>query len=126
METPLFTEWFKCVFLPYVAHITDPKLLLMDGHASHISLEVIKLAKANNVHLLCFPSNSTHLTQPIDVAVLKPAKVAWRKEVETQGLATNFKEICKQSFASLFAKVVASGKAFLRRHVVAGFEATGN
>jgi hypothetical protein len=125
METPLFTEWFKSVFLPNVAHINGPKLLLMDGHASHISCEVVDLARTNEVHMFCFPSNSSHLTQPIDVAILKPAKTVFRGEVEKHGLATNFMEICKQTFNGIFSKVVDSGKAFLRRHVVAGFEATG-
>jgi hypothetical protein len=110
---------FIC-FLVSVKHIKDPILLLLDGHASHISPEVIRLAKANNVQMMCLPSNSSHLTQPVDVGLLKPAKTAFR-----HGLNNSFRQIGTNIFASLFGKVVASGKAFLRRHVVAGFEATG-
>jgi len=125
METQLFTEWFSSVFLVSVKHIKDPILLLLDGHASHISPEVIRLAKANNVHMMCLPSNSSHLTQPVDVGLLKPVKTVFRQVVEEDGLNNSFRQIGTNIFASLFGKVVTSGKAFLRRHVVAGFEATG-
>ena len=116
--------FFKGV-LPSVSHIPHPKLLTLDGHASHISPGVISLAKENNVHMLCFPSNSTHIGQPIDVAVLRPAKTVFRDVVEEDGLQNNFRAISTSMFANLFKKVVDSGKAFLRRHVVAAFEATG-
>jgi hypothetical protein len=119
MEAQLFTEWFSTVFLVSVKHIKDPILLLLDGHASHISPEVIRLAKANNVHMMCFPSNSSHLIQQVDVGLLKPAKTAFRQVVEEDGLNNSFRPISKNIFASLY------GKAFLRRHVVVGFEATG-
>ena len=126
MEAPHFIEWFSSVFLPAVKDIKEPKLLLLDGHASHMTPEVVRLAKQNDVHILCFPSHSTHITQPIDVGVLHPAKVVYRKIVEDYGLNNNFRPIQTNIFARLFAKVIESGKAFLRRHVVAGFEATGN
>jgi len=125
METDIFTEWFSSVFLPFVKDIDDPILLLLDGHASHISPEVIRLANQNNVHLFCFPANSTHIVQPIDVGVLKPAKVAFRQVLDEDGLENNYRPVPTNLFARLFAKVVDSGKAFLRKHIAAGFEATG-
>ena len=51
-----------------------PVVWIFDGHYSHISLELIKLARDNNIHLLCLPPNTTHILQPLDVglfAVLK-------------------------------------------------------
>ena len=57
---------------------------------------------------------------------MHPAKVVYRKVVEDDGLNNNFRPIQTNIFARLFAKVIESGKAFLRRNVVAGFEATGN
>ena len=73
-------------FLVSVKHNKDPILLLLDGHAPHISPEVIRLAKANNVHMMCLPSNSSHLTQPVDVGLLKPAKTVFRQVVEEEKL----------------------------------------
>ena len=53
---------------------TRPVLLLKDGHASHTSIEVFELARANNVHILCLAANTTHVLQPIDVEGFKSLK----------------------------------------------------
>jgi hypothetical protein len=80
----LYLEWFRF----FVASIppTRPVLLIEDGHSSHISLEVIKLAKENHIHLLCLPSHTTHLLQPLDVGVFRSLK-------------SNFSKMCKQFLA---------------------------
>ena len=44
-----------------------PVLLIQDGHASHMSIGLIELARANDVHLLCLPAHTTHILQPLDV-----------------------------------------------------------
>ena len=44
-------------------------VLIEDGHASHITIEVIELAKKNDVHLLCLPSHTSHILQPLDIGV---------------------------------------------------------
>ena len=41
---------------------------------SHISIELIELAKENDVHLLCLPSHTTHVLQPSDVGVFSSFK----------------------------------------------------
>jgi len=57
MESANFRERVKKMFLPAVKHLTvnHPVLLIFDGHHSHISLELIELARANNIHLLFLP-----------------------------------------------------------------------
>ena len=65
-----YLEWFKS-FLKNIPP-TRPVLVIEDGHSSHISLEVIKLAQNNDVHLLCLPSHTTHILQPLDISVFKP------------------------------------------------------
>ena len=76
-----FENWFRTQFLP----LSKPRrpdvhrLLILDGHNSHISYSLIKLAKDNNVHLLCLPPGSSHALQPLDVAVFKAVKDVWRE-----------------------------------------------
>ena len=42
-------------------HSTNlPVLLIMDGHGTHISIELIELARCNDIHLLCLPSHNIH------------------------------------------------------------------
>lgn len=56
-----------------------PKVLVGDNLSSHISPKVLKLCAANNIRFVCLPPNSTHITQPLDVAFFRPMKIAWRK-----------------------------------------------
>ena len=74
----LYLQWFKF----FVANIPParPVLLLEDGHTSHISIEAIEHARANDIHLLCLPSHTTHLLQPLDVGVFKSLKANYSKE----------------------------------------------
>ena len=69
INSELYLEWFN-FFLQHILLIR-PVLLLQDGHASHISIELIELAHANNIHLLCLPAHSTHILQLLDVGVFK-------------------------------------------------------
>jgi hypothetical protein len=125
MESEQFLEWFNTVFVMHCNKIDGPKLLIMDNHGSHISLDIIDKAREHNIHILALPAHSSHLTQPLDVGVFKHVKSAWKEVVEVFFRESGFKNVEKNVFASLFAKIKSSGKAFLRRHVVAGFEQTG-
>ena len=54
-------------------------LFNQDGHASHLSIELIKYAKENDIHLLCLPSHYTHILPPLDVGVFKSFKASFSK-----------------------------------------------
>jgi len=73
----IYLEWFK-FFLQKIPP-ARPVLLLQDGHASHVSIEVIELARVNDVHLLCLPAHTTHILQPLDVGVFKSFKTHFSK-----------------------------------------------
>eukprot|EP00752_Nemacystus_decipiens_P009450 g8449.t1 len=45
-----------------------PHVLVLDGHASHVSLDVVDLARSLDIHLVQLPSHMSHITQPLDVA----------------------------------------------------------
>lgn len=64
----LFEEWFSTVALPYLKQFNCKKALLGDNLCSHLSINVIKLCQDNNIKFVLLPPNSTHLTQPLDVA----------------------------------------------------------
>ena len=71
-----FEKWFLEVFLPLTKEEAgdEPRLLIFDGLNSHISYNVAKQAKDNNVHLLVLPPHSSHALQPLDVLVFKSTK----------------------------------------------------
>ena len=52
--------------------------MILDGHQSHITDSLAKLANKHNVHILCLPPpNFSHALQPLDVAVFKSVKDIW-------------------------------------------------
>ena len=52
---------------------TRPVLIIQDGHSSHVSIELMECARANDIHLLCLPAHIMHILQPLDVGVFKAA-----------------------------------------------------
>ena len=97
MDAKAFLHWFRTVFLPHVKYLEGPKLLLLDGHASHISLELMKLAKENNVILFKLPAHTSHLVQPLDVGVFKTSKAIWKKILHIHFASTGFKAVTKKT-----------------------------
>ncbi|KAF2179253.1 CENP-B protein, partial [Zopfia rhizophila CBS 207.26] len=43
------------------------RLLILDGHESHNSLEFTEYCKENKIVTLCIPPHSSHILQPLDV-----------------------------------------------------------
>lgn len=121
MEIANFIDWFKTLFIPYVQNIEGPKLLIYDGHSSHISVEVCEAAVLNDIHILVLPAHSSHIYQPLDVCVYKPIKTTWKNILSEWYFGGNG-SVSKEVFPSLFNKVISVVK---RSNAVSGFEATG-
>lgn len=52
------------------------RLLLCDGHDSHISAAFVSYCLQNRIALVLLPPHSSHLLQPLDVSVFSPLKKA--------------------------------------------------
>ena len=69
METDVFYKWLQ----KFVSIVTlHPLLLLVDGHVSHVSRTLIKLAIENDVTLLKLLPHVTNVLQPLDVTCFGP------------------------------------------------------
>ena len=101
VETAQFQEWFYKVFIQHVEKINGPKILVFDGHLSHVSLQVIEQAKACNVHIILLPPHTTHFLQPLDV-VFQTVKKEWRKVLQEHLVTSNFADVNKPKFTELF------------------------
>ncbi|XP_072395060.1 uncharacterized protein [Diabrotica undecimpunctata] len=64
MELAQFFDWFISCFVPETSKYEVTKLLILDGHNSHISLELVEAAIENNVEIFCLPVHTSHLVQP--------------------------------------------------------------
>jgi len=54
------------------------RLLILDGHESHINTAVIQYAVQQKIILLCLPSHTTHMIQPLDVSLFQPLSTVYR------------------------------------------------
>ncbi|KIJ43448.1 hypothetical protein M422DRAFT_253326 [Sphaerobolus stellatus SS14] len=75
-------KWFSKVFVPFVDGRREPDefvLLLMDGHKSHETDEMVIQALDNRVILILLQGHTTHKLQPMDVGVFGPFQTAWGK-----------------------------------------------
>jgi hypothetical protein len=95
---------------------------MVDGHSSHYTYEFINYCAEQNIVLVCYPANSTHVYQGLDVACFGSMKAAWREaclvyEYETGGTLT------KDVFLEIFSKAYA--KAFTSETIKSAFRKTG-
>lgn len=67
----IFTHCFQHCFIEKTKSIDRPLLLVMDNYPVHLSIDVIELAMANEIILLCLPPHTTHALQPLDVVTFR-------------------------------------------------------
>jgi len=77
-----FQDWVFLSFLHHAKRLPGKKVLIGDKLSSHIQQEVIIECERSHISFVCFPKNSTHLTQSLDVGFFRPLKQAWRCTLE--------------------------------------------
>ncbi|KAF2891031.1 hypothetical protein ILUMI_15142, partial [Ignelater luminosus] len=98
------------IFLLFLLHFikfappTRIVLVLMDSHSSHIAPEAIQFAYDNQIFLLTFPSNTTHLLQTLDQSVFGPTKTFWKQKVKKILKKSGYKPT-RKDFVPVFSKV---------------------
>ena len=117
----LFLLWFE-FFLRNIPP-ARPVLLIMDGHGSHVSIDLIELARSNGVDLLCLPSHTTHILQPLDVGVFKSFKTHFSKACSRYIAANPGRVITADKIASLIAE--AWPHSFTAVNTMSGFRKCG-
>ena len=121
INSDIYLEWFE-FFLQNIPPIR-PVVLIQDGHASHMSIKLIELARSNGIHLLCLPSHTTHILQPLDVGVFKAFKTYFSKSCTSYLTRHPGRVITNDMIATLVAK--AWPNAFTPSNIMGGFLKTG-
>ena len=77
-------QWLTELFEPQTSLIQKGKwrLILYDGHSSHISSKFIRYAVKKEIILLCLPSHTTHKLQPLDVGLFGPFAMHYQRGLE--------------------------------------------
>ena len=99
-------DWLKQCFEPETRSRLKGRyrLLILDGHASHLTSEAIQFCKEKDIILLCLPSHSTDMLQPLDVGVFHPLSTAYRVELEKYTRLGVGYSIDKADFLLLYQK----------------------
>jgi hypothetical protein len=102
----------------------DWRLLIIDGHGSHINMRFLEWATKQRILVAVYPPHSTHRLQPLDVSLFAPLAVHYSQQLarhmlNTQGLST----ITKRDFFRLFWPAYRS--AFSRENIYSGWRKTG-
>ena len=116
--------WLKKVFNPYTQGRTVGKyrLLILDGHGSHVTAEFDQYAKQNSIIVLCMPPHSSHILQPLDVSCFAVLKRLYGRAVEAQ-MRVGINHIDKDDFLTLYQEIRPA--VFQSATIQSGFKATG-
>jgi hypothetical protein len=98
------------------------RLLVLDGHGSHINPEFDQYCTDHNIVVVCMPPYSSHLLQPLDVGCFSALKQAYGRGVE-QLMGCGVNHIDKHEFLPIYQQ--ARQAALHQANIQAGFAATG-
>ncbi len=122
VDSDLFLAWMKKIFLVHAVS-QRPVILIVDGHGSHVNLELIDLARNNNIILFCLPPHTTHLLQPLDVSVFKSLKDNFYRSLRAFCFVKKSFVVSKKEFASVVKEPFE--KALCITNIKAGFRKCG-
>jgi hypothetical protein len=113
------------MFIPQATRrniIGDPILLIYDGHGSHTTDEMHKIAEEHNIKLFCLPPHTTHQTQPLNIGVFGPLQHRWQERCDDV-LETTDEKIHKVDFIREYME--ARRHAFLPNTIKKAWEWCG-
>ena len=123
----LFESWISHFIgtLKATTGIDESKrhLLILGGHDSHVTLEVVQLAMNSGLDIVSLPSHISHALQPLDVSCFKPFKTAFKKIRDNWTLLNKGKKVQKTDLCEWTS--LALDKALTPKTIQAGFKNTG-
>jgi hypothetical protein len=117
-------KWLTDVFHQYTKDRTKSiyRLLILDGHGSHVTPEFDLFCKDHCIITLCMPPHSSHLLQPLDISCFAGLKRSYGRQIEDL-MRVGVNHIDKSDF--LPAYFTARTEALTLNTVRSGFAAAG-
>ena len=119
-------NWLERVFHPYTSQKSGNRrrLLIVDGHSSHINMQFIKKCDELRILLLVLPAHSTHRLQPLDVGLFAPLATYYTNGLnDLMAKSFGMVRISKRAFWSVF--LPAWQNAFSEQNIMSAFRKTG-
>ena len=100
------------------------RLLLVDGHSSHVNLKFISKCDELRILLMILPPHSTHRLQPLDVSLFSPLAAYYTKGLNSMiNNSLGTVNMSKRAFWSIFWP--AWQQAFTEKNIASAFRRTG-
>jgi hypothetical protein len=117
-------KWLTKMFIPATTARTkgSHRLLVLDGHGSHLTPQFDQICAENNIIPICMPPHASHLLQPLDVGCFAVLKREYGRLVE-QRMRHGFNHIDKLDFLTNFP--AARLEAYKPANIQNGFMAAG-
>ena len=98
------------------------RLLILDGHESHLNQDFKDYCLENKILTLCMPSHSSHILQPLDVVCFSPLKRKYSQRIRDLARRRVY-HINKEGFLPAFKD--AFFDVFTKENCQKAFEAVG-
>jgi DDE superfamily endonuclease len=119
-------QWLQKVFHPHTKDKAGNRLrlLIVDGHSSHVNLKFIEWADRHRILIMILPPHSTHRLQPLDVGMFQPLATEYSKQISTlMANSYGYVSMTKHAFWPMFK---ASWEAsFTEKNITNAFAKTG-
>jgi len=117
-------RWLQNTFIPATngRMIGKYRLLVLDGHGSHLTPRFDEICSQNDIIPICMPAHSSHLLQPLDVGCFSPLKRAYGRLVDNKA-RRQFNHIDKFDFLEAYPQ--AHTEAFTTENIKNSFAASG-
>jgi DDE superfamily endonuclease len=123
-DNELGLEWLKQCFNPATIYITNEyRILIIDGHASHITTEALQFYIASKIIVLCLPAHTTHLLQPLDVGPFRPLATAYKAGVQERGYLNAIYNVNKLEFLEIYK--TARLRGISKENIMKGWRNSG-
>jgi len=123
VNSELFIKWLEH-FIDFAKRSKDEKvILIIDGHASHKTLEAVDMCRDSAVVLVCLLPHTMHRMQPLDKTIYGPLKISYNNECDRWMLHNPGQRITMYQQGALFG--AASIKTATMQKAVSGFKSTG-
>lgn len=100
------------------------RLLIVDGHSSHVNMAFIRKADTLRILVLILPPHTTHRLQPLDVGLFQPLSTAYSKHLnEFLYGSLGMSKMTKRNFWNVFKH--AWNDSFTIKNILHAFEKTG-
>jgi len=118
--------WLEKVFERYTKpkRTTQKRLLIVDGHSSHVNMAFIDWADKHGIIILILPPHTTHRLQPLDVGLFQPLSTYYSTELnQLMQDSGGTVSMSKSFFWPLFKR--AWDQAFTEENIQSAFRKTG-